>query len=800
MIKNLLKIAIRNILKDKTYTSINVLGLTIGITCSLFLLMYILDELSFDRYHKNANNIYRIVSNIKEPDNAFTWAVAQVPLAEELRDNYPEVKNAVRFFGTGVTLYRHGDKEFNESDFFLADSTVFDMFTYEWIAGDIATALDNPFSIVLTEKIAVKYFGSTTGALGQTLQNKQGEDFKVTGVMKDVPLNSHFRFDALISRSTRQQQGPGSWGNFGVFTYIQLPEGYDLNKMQASLDKVIKEKVNPIFDQFGIKIKYEMQRITDIHLYSKIQDEAEAGGDISYIYIFGAVAAFMLIIACINYMNLATARSATRAKEVGVRKVMGSQRRQLVSQFLTESIVLAFIALAVSLILIYALLPGFNQLSNKQLPFSYILQPSVLFSLIGVVLFVGIVGGSYPAFYLSGFNPVNVLKGKLAAKGGSVFFRKALVVSQFAISIFMLISTLIVFDQLQYLRNKDLGFDKERVVRINLNSSELRRKSQVLIDRLKQVKEVAGVGMANSSPGQGIGKLLLKVEDNEGKLTDRGVDLYSADFDFVKTMGMKIVQGRDFSRDIAADTTYAVLVNESMVKRMAWTDPIGKKFIFQGGGPNNTDIEKRVVGVVKDYHQNSLYDAIEPLMIVLDRNNNYVFVRTEEGDVRQSLAGVEKAWKEIFPTYTFEYDFLDQDFNSQYQADEKRSQIFTAFSGLTIVIACLGLLGLAAFTTAQRTKEIGVRKVIGANVNSLVVLVSKEFFLLVGIGMLLAFPASWYFTESWLQNFAYRIELSGEWLTFVLSALLAFVITLVTVGFHVIRAASANPVTSLRDE
>jgi putative ABC transport system permease protein len=799
MLKNLFKIAIRSILKDRTYTAINVLGLTIGITCSLFLLMYIIDELSFDRYHTNANNIYRIVSNIKEPDNAFTWAVAQIPLAEELRDNYPEVKNAVRFFGTGTTLYKHGDAEFNESDFFLADSTVFDMFSYDWVAGDIGTALDNPFSIVLTETIAKKYFGEPATALGQSLQNRQGEEFKVTGVMRDVPLNSHFRFDALISRNTRPN-AQGSWGNFGVFTYIQLPEGYDLNKMQVSLDTVIRQKVDPIFEQFGIKIKYEMQRITDIHLYSKIQDEAEAGGDISYIYIFGAVAAFMLIIACINYMNLATARSATRAKEVGVRKVMGSQRAQLIWQFLTESIVLAIASLIVSMLLIYALLPAFNELSNKQLPFTYILQPKVLFGLLGIVLFVGVVGGSYPAFYLSGFNPVNVLKGKLASKGGSVLFRKALVVSQFAISIFMLISTLIVFDQLQFLRNKDLGFDKERVIRIRLNNQELRRKSQAIVDRLRQVKEVAGVGMASSSPGQGIGKLLMKVEDNEGKLVDRGVDLFSADFDFVKTMGMTIAQGRDFSRDVASDTTYAVLVNESMVSRMAWKDPIGKKFVFQGAGPNNTDLERRVVGVVKDYHQNSLYDPIEPLMILLDDENGLLFVRTEEGDVRQSLAGVEKAWKEIFPTYTFEFDFLDEDFNSQYQADEKRSQIFTAFSGLTIVIACLGLLGLAAFTTTQRTKEIGVRKVIGASVNSLVLLISREFFVLVGIGLILAIPGAWYFTENWLQNFAYRIELSGEWLTFVVATMLAFVITLLTVGFHVIRAASANPVTSLRDE
>lgn len=797
MFKNLLTIALRNIIKEKTYSAINILGLTIGITCSMFLFLYILDELSYDRYHKNADNVYRIVSNIKEPDNAFTWAVAQIPLAEELRDNYPEVTNAVRFFGTPRTLYKNGDKQFYEEDFFLADSTVFDMFTYEFVKGDPATALDMPFSLVLTESLAKKYFGEAD-PVGQSIQNQQNEEFKITGVLKNVPHNSHFRFDALISRNTRPQN-QGGWGGFGVFTYIQFPADYNLDKMYVSLDTIVKQRVNPIFEQYGISIKYELQRITDIHLYSKIQDEAEAGGDISYIYIFGAVAIFMLVIASINYMNLATARSANRAKEVGIRKVMGSQRAQLVYQFITESVVIALIALLLSVILIYALLPVFNSLSSKEIPFSYILQTPVVLSLLGIVLFTGVVGGSYPAFYLSGFNPVNVLKGKLSAKGGSVFFRKSLVVVQFAISIFMLISTLIVFDQLEFLRSKDLGFNKEQVIRIELSGLELRQKGKVLVDKLRQNSAVETVGMADAAPGEGIGKLLIQVEDNEGKLSEKGVDLFSADFDFVKTMGMTIVQGRDFSRDVISDTTYAVLVNEAMVKRMSWDNPIGKKFVF-GGGPNNPPIEKRVVGIVKDYHQNSLYDVIEPLMIILDDEQNYVFVRIKEGDVKQSIASLESTWKEVNPNHPFEYNFLDQDFDSQYRADEKRSQIFTAFSGLTIAIACLGLLGLAAFTTEQRTKEIGVRKVIGASVQSLVILVSKEFFILVGLGMVLAFPAAWYFTSSWLQNFAYRIDVEGEWPTFIVSSLLAFSITIATVGYHVLRAAIANPVNSLRDE
>lgn len=799
MLKNLLKISIRTILKDRTYSLLNVTGLTIGITCSMFLLMYILHELSYDRYHENAKNIYRVVSNIKETDNAFTWAVAQIPLADELRDNYPEVQNAVRFFGTGRTIYKNGEKQFYEEEFYLTDSTVFDMFTYKFIHGEPATALDNPFTLVLTETTAKKYFSDISEAVGQSIQNEAGEEFKITGIIEDVPLNSHFIFDGLISRSTRRDF-VGSWGNFGVFTYIQLPEGYDLSKMYTSFDKIIKERVNPIFEQFGIKIVYELQPILDIHLYSKIQDEAEEGGDITYIYIFASVAAFMLLIACINYMNLATARSVNRAKEVGVRKVMGSQRRQLIAQFIAESVVIALIAMVISLVLIYVLLPTFNSLANKSLPFSYIFQGPIILSLLAIVIFVGIVGGSYPAFYLSGFSPINVLKGKLTTKGGSAVFRKFLVAFQFMISIFMLISTLIVFDQLQFMRNKDLGFEKERVVRISMNERALREKSQVLINQLKQMPEISSVGTASSSPGLGIGKLLLKVEDNEGKLVDRGVDLYAADYDFVSTLGMKVVTGRDFSREFPSDTTFGALVNESMVKRMSWENPIGKKFVFSDGNPDTPDNERTVVGVVKDYHQNSLYDPIEPLMILMAPRNGFVFVRTEEGDVRKSLAAIESAWKEIFPTYTFEYDFLDADFNSQYKADEKRSQIFTAFSGLTIVIACLGLLGLAAFTTEQRTKEIGVRKVIGASVQNLVVLISREFFLLVGIGMIVAFPLAWFFTNDWLQNFAYRIELKGEWPTFILSALLAFIITLMTVGFHVVRAASANPVKSLRDE
>ncbi len=794
MLQNLVKIAFRNLLKDKAYSAINILGLTIGITCSLFLLMYIMDELSYDRYHKKAKNIYRIVSNIKEPDNAFTWAVVQRPMAVELRDNYPEVLNAVRFDGTQKRLYKNGDLQFYEDRFMLTDSTVFDMFSYEFIAGDPSTALDNAFSLVLTERTARKYFANPADALNQSLTNDQNETFKITGVIKDIPLNSHFRFDGLMASSTRAQF-QGSWGGFGTRTYIELPDNYDLSKMYKSFDKIIAEKVNPVFEKFGITVKYELQPILDIHLHSKIADEAEEGGDISYIYIFSAVAAFMILIACINYMNLATARSAGRAKEVGLRKVMGSGRRQLVAQFLTESVVVTLISLVLSLVVIYLALPGFNTLANKQLPFSYILQTPVLLSLVAIIAVTGILGGSYPAFYLSGFSPLNVLKGRLASKGGSAIFRKILVVTQFALSIFMLVSTLVVFDQLQYLREKDLGFDKENVVRISTNGQFRQTRMDELVAAYRKLPTVVSVGRADASPGEGIGKGIFQVEDAEGKMVDRGVDLFGADYDFLNTMGMTVVDGRGFERENPGDTTFAVIVNESMVSRMGWKDPLGKRFEINGN-----DFKRQVVGVIKDYNQASLYDPIEPLMIVLNPNPGNVFVRLAAGDPRTSIDELEKQWKQVFPDQPFEFNFLDADLDTQYQADKKRSQIFTAFSGLTIVIACLGLLGLAAYTTEQRTKEIGVRKVIGASVKGLVLLVSKEFFVLVTLGTMIAFPVAWFFTDRWLQNFAFRIHLSDEWVTFVVSAVLALMITMLTVGYHVVRAALANPVNALRDE
>ena len=797
--KNIFLVSWRNLVRDRYYALINITGLTIGMVSSLFLLIYIMDELSYDKYHTNAKNIYRVVSNIKESDNAFSWPSTPVPLAEEIREKSRGVKNAVRFLKTGRAMYRHNTKEFYEDAIFLADSTTFNTFNWTFISGDPSTALVQPSSIVLTRKTAAKYFDNLADAVGQQIQNQDNETYTVTGILNEIPDNSHFRFDGLISLSTEGKDLSTSWGRLGAHTYLELADGFDEDDFKVVLDTIVHQKIDPIFESRGITTKLSLQPITSIHLHSKLADEAEAGGDISYIYVFGAVAVLILVIACINYMNLTTARSMGRVREVGIRKVVGSLRHQLIAQFLLESVGLSLLAFGITILLIYLLLPGFNFLSNKSLAFETVMTVRVIFWFSLVTIVVGLISGSYPAIYLSGFKPVDVLKGNLIVSRENNSFRRTLVVVQFSISVFMIIATFIVYNQMEFMRTKDLGFNKEHVIRIPLSGSDQRKNFPLLIQNLKELPQVVSIGMTSAAPGERIGKALLKVEGDDGRFSDRGVDLFFADYNYVNTMDMTIVQGRNFDESSPSDTLYAILVNESMVKRMGWTDPIGKRFKPQRETKDGREIEKRVVGVVKDYNQSSLYDAIEPMIIILsDENNDNVLVRIAPGNVNKSVGAIAAAWSNAFPSDPLEFRFLDQDFDSQYQADQKRSYIFTTFSVLTMFIACLGLLGLAAFTTEQRTKEIGLRKIAGASTVSLLVLIAKDFIRLIAVAIAIAIPLTWYFTNEWLEHFAYRIDLISEWPTFVIAGTAAMIITMITTGYHVVRAARANPVNALR--
>ena len=794
MIKNLLLVALRNFKRDKSYSLLNILGLTIGITFSLFLIFYIKDELSYDRYNEKASRIYRINAHIKEADkDTMRWAVTPFPMAPALANDYPEVEEAVRFINNGKVMYKNGDLRIYEDKVFVVDSNLFRVFTYKFLAGDPLTALKDPKTMVLTRSVAKKFFGNTN-CVDKTLENASGDVYKITGVIEDVPKNSHILFNILISRSSLPADFARSWGGFGFYTYVLLKPNTNVAIFEKKLQPMYDKYLASLFAQYNIKMRFGAQPITSIHLHSDMANEPEELGSMSYIYIFSAVAFFMLLIACINYMNLTTARSARRAKEIGIRKVTGSSKLQLISQFLIESTLTAVFALILSFGLIALLLPTFNSLSGKFISFETLFKPDTILLMLAVILFVGVVGGSYPAFYLSKFNPVSVLKGSLSKGSSNVALRRILVVVQFSISMIMLICTWIVYDQLKYLRNKDMGFNKEQVLVANANSNnDIRSKILAFKNEMRSNPQVLAVSTSQAVPGNGVNFNLFTIESKNGWV-DKGVDCYAVDEDYFKTLGMKIVKGRNFTG--LSDTLRSIIVNENMVKEFGWAEnAMGKRIKFPDDTTGNYF---EVVGVVKDFNQKSLYNPITPLILFYAPNNNSIQMKLNAGNMPQTIAGIEGKWKAAFPELPFQYTFLDQDFNSQYAADQKRGKIFTAFSISTILITCLGLLGLIAFTTQQRQKEISIRKVMGAKAGQLVPLMTKNFVLLVGLSCLIAFPVAWYFMDKWLKIFPYNTGLSAQ--PFILSAIVVLIITLMTVIFHTLKAALANPVKSLRTE
>ncbi|HVS97502.1 MAG TPA: ABC transporter permease [Puia sp.] len=795
MLKNLIIVALRNFRRDKWYTLLNILGLTIGITFSLFLIFYILDELSYDRYNGKADRICRISSYIKEANKpVMKWVSTQYPLGPALAKEYPEVEEAVRFVGKGKTLYKIGDKTFYEEKIFYADSNVFRVFTYPFLEGDPGTALVAPKSIVLTESVARQFFGNSRPVVGQTLKDGNGDYFKVTGVIRDIPANSHFRPRMLISNSTLDKNFANNWGGFFMNTYVLLRPHTDPAAFEKKLLPLYDEHMAEIFAKFNVRIHYVVMPITSIHLHSDVDGEPEETGSMSYIYIFSAVALFMLIIACINYMNLTTARSARRAKEIGVRKVTGSTKPQLIAQFLIESTAMTIFALLLSMGLVALLLPTFNTLSGKSISFGTLLEPRIFGILIAIVLFVGLLGGSYPALYLSKFDPIHILKGNLSKSSSNVVLRRILVVTQFSIAMIMLICTLVVYGQLNYLRNIDVGYDRSQVATLTVNGGR-NANGQIIAftNEIRKDPHCLNVSTAQAVPGQDISLNLFSVQTDKGFI-DQGVNNYAVDEHYFRTMGIKIVKGRDFSG--LPDTANSIIVNQNMVKFFGWEgNPIGKRVKFTG---DTSQFHFEVVGVVKDFNQRSLYNPIAPLMMFYRPHSNIIEVKLDAKDIAAGITAMQRAWHNAFPDLPFEYKFLDQTFNSAYEADQRRGRLFTSFSVLTILITCLGLLGLIAFTTQQRQKEISVRKVMGARTGQLVTLITRNFVALVGISCIIAFPAAWYFMSKWLKIFPYNTGLSPS--PFLAAAVTVLLITLLTVIFHTMRAALANPSQSLRTE
>lgn len=790
MFKSLLKNAFRNITHKFGYSFLNILGMTLGIAAALFLILYVSDELSFDRYHEHADRIYRVQSHITEPDDEFTWIVAQIPFAPQVKEDYPEVESFTRLFNFQRALFMDGDTEFTEEDVYYADSTFFDVFTYHSIEGSTKEALDKPYSIVLTETMASRYFGGDK-AVGNTL--KVGEEiYTVTAVIEDVPRNSHILFDGLVSRNSLPAQ-MGSWGSFGVFTYLLLQEGEDAAQLQEKMKEMYERYMATIFESIGITIEYEMMRLTDIHLRSDNASEPQPTGSIQYVIIFSIVAFFLLLIATLNYINLATARSAKRAKEISLRKVIGSSRRLLITQFLAESLLLTIFSLVLSIALIVITLPQLNLLSGKDFSLEILGRPIALLSLIGIMFVVGILGGTYPAIFLSRFSPVMVMKGVTQSGTSRGIFRKVLTVIQFTISGVMIACTLVVIKQLDYLQNKDQGWNMEGVISLQLPDNEPRTKMLLLKEKLLENPQIEHVALTNTSIGNGSSKTIFDIETSSG-MESRGVNFAFVDHDFTETLGIQMLEGRDFSLDFIGDTMTGVIVNETLAARLNWDEPIGKRVQLGDGDL----IMARVIGVMKDYHQTGMYNEVESLMLLYRRDNPLMYVKLAAEDREFSLALIGEKWAEIFPGKPFDYSFLQDDFMEQFANDRNRRSVFAGFTMLVIIIACLGLFGLASYTTERRTREVGIRKVFGASVERILRIISWEFLVLILISFTLSIPAVWFLMTDWLENYVYRYKMSP--LIFLWTILLILVPTALTVSYQSYRAATANPADSMRAE
>jgi putative ABC transport system permease protein len=798
MFKNYLKISLRNMRRFKAYSFINVAGLAVGIACCLLIFLYVRDELNYDLFHEKADRIYRLVDGFDvEGDSSRLIALSSAPFAPALQREFPLfVEDAVRFFPGRRRMVEYGDKKLYEDGLIFADASLFSVFTVPLSRGDAETALTAPGSLVVSESMAAKYFGRID-PLNQILRIND-QEFLVTAVMRDIPRNSHFHADMFASLKTLeeipsvQERYFRSWARHEFYTYLLLREGTSGKELEKNLPGFIQKHASQeIRSTLGGTLFSRLQPLKDIHLRSNLQHEISPTGDIKNVTIFGVIAAFILLIACVNFMNLATARSASRAREVGLRKVVGAVRSQIVKQFLGEALLFTFIALAVSVFLVVLALPSFSQLTEKTFTLRDLMSPGLAGAVFLVLILVGITSGGHPAYYISRYQPASVLRGTERPLPGRSLLRKGLVVFQFGISTALIVSTLVVLGQLDLLRNRKLGFDKDHVVIVPIRDDSLRKNHEAVKAELMRNPNIVSATLTIGVPGGVVAGDAIQLVTEDGKRT-LTVKMIYTDFDYIETMGMEIVQGRDFSRDMGTDTNEAFIINEAAVRTFQLEDPLNTRFEWG-------DKQGRVIGVVRDFQFQSLKEEITPLVIHIWTRNTYVFAfRIRSEDTPTTLAYIEDRWKELDPGHPFEYSFLDETFDSIYRSEARLGQIFTSFAVLAICIASLGLFGLALFTAQQRTKEIGIRKVLGASIGGIFLLLSREFALLVLIANLFAWPLSYLLMRRWLQNFAYRISIQ-PWI-FLLSAATAFLIALLIISVQILKAALSDPVNSLRYE
>ncbi len=814
MLKNYLISAYRNIARNKFYSILNIAGLAIGMICAILIFLYVQKEMTFDKHHVNYERIYRLESDFTISGKNTLAALSPMPMAPTLKDEYPEIEKYARFAGFGLEdiLFSYGDKKFYEDNIYFTDSTVFDVFTHRFLFGSPDHVLDEPNTIVITEGFSKRYFGDAN-PIGEVLTSSNFGDFRVTGVIENIPSNSHLTFDCLLSMATvvellgterfNDRSAPSFW-NVSVYGYVLLHENVSMESIYEKFPDFYEKYMASLGNQLNGSFNLMSTRLDRVHFDSTLEFELPVGNS-NYIIIFSLVGVFMLIIACINYMNMATARSTGRAMEVGLRKVIGAQRAFLIRQFLSESVVLAVIALLLSLIVTILILPYFNTLAGKDIVVSDLFTPFTILSLLLIALFVGIVSGSYPSFYLSSFLPVKVLKGTLPGEGKG-WLRKILVVFQFMLSVVLIIGTIVVSSQQRYIENKDLGMNKENLLLIpNRDTAFINNRLKTFKEELVKNPNIRGVTSAILIPPRMSTKVVFRVEQGDGMM-EHVLSFSIVDFDFLDVMGIEFLEGRNFDRNRTTDANEAFIVNDAAAKAFGWgNEALGKKVQFGIGGPNSRS--GVVIGVVKDFHFSSIHNTIEPFVFMPNEDPLLNFyVRVADENTAETIEFIREKRVELGNTLPFNYFFFTEKLDEMYASEKKLSNLFTIFALLTIFISCLGLLGLTSFTTQQRTREIGIRKVMGATSGNITWMLDRDFLLLVIIANIIAWPFAYLAMVRWLQDFAYRIDFSISpfaWVTlvpFILATLVSVIIAMITVSLLSVRAANANPVDAIRYE
>lgn len=792
MIKNYFKIAWRNLNKSRIFSLINISGLTIGITVCLMIFLFIMNEFSFDRFHSNEGRIYRVMRTYNESKNPAPWLSG--PYATSLRNDFPqEIRQAVRVMPSN-DLISFGDISFNEKKVYIADSGFFQIFSFPLIKGNPKDALDNPNSVVLTETTAKKYFGTTENAMGKTLEMNKRRLLKVTGIAKDVPVNSHLNFDLVVPLSNYYSEPWFNvWINNNNFTYILLNDGVDYKSLEKQFPHFMDKYMGKDMERLGARFSLSLTPMREVYMGSSSSSfDAVKHGDKKVVYIFLSIAVLILLIACINFMNLSTIRAVERSREVGLRKVLGAMRKQLIGQFIGESILLTFLSSILAFGFLLLLLPVYNRLLGDSLNVSWN-SPAIYLFLAGTILIVGMLAGSYPAFFLSAFKPIESLKGKLKLGKGGFIFRQALVVVQFSISVILIIGTIIIMNQMSFIRNKELGYDKEQTVVLRIDNNPFYDHMNTFKNELEAQSNIASVSMMSGEPGGFFDEHTFEAEGQRDIWKSR---TEFADFEIVQTLGLKIIAGRNFSSEFPTDTTDALLINRSAAAKLGFSpeQALGKWI-------RNTvrdSLRRRVVGVVEDFNFLSLKEKMDALVIAPNEDRRVALVKIKSGNIQSALTTIKDAYKKIAADYPFEYSFLDQKFDELYKTDVRQQQLLSLFSGLAIFIACLGLFGLASFTAAKRFKEIGIRKTLGSSTENIILLLSKDLLKPVLIATFIAMPVAWLVMNNWLENFAYKTPLS--WWIFALAALITFGIAMLTISVKAIKAALMNPSKSLRSE